>query len=97
MGLQDKLKKDGSNLTPWDGSTPGNMPGVDPNSPLHYEYSLNGTPFVQKKPKSSQLDFDGLTPPVYQVPNDTDLKNFAKSQLDLNGKTPPKYTDNLPE
>ena len=65
MGLKDKLVVDGSNITQFNGATPSKMPGASDLSPLHYEYSINGTPTLQKKPSPSQLDLDGLTPPKY--------------------------------
>lgn len=65
MGLKDKLAVDGSNLTQFNGATPGIMGGVKPKSRLHYEYSINGNPNMAKKPNPSQLDLDGLTPPKY--------------------------------
>jgi len=65
MGLKDKLNNDGSNLTPYNGITPSNMPGVNPQSRLHYEYSINGNPNMAMKPSPSQLDLDGITPPKY--------------------------------
>jgi hypothetical protein len=65
MGLLDQLQNNGSNLTSLNGATPSNMPGASDLSPLHYEYSLNGTPIMQKKPQPSILDLDGLTPAKY--------------------------------
>jgi len=65
MGLKDQLANNGSNLSRHDGATPPNMTGVDPQSALHKEYSINGNPFLQKKPQPSTLDLDGLTPPKY--------------------------------
>lgn len=65
MGLKDQLANDGSNLSRYDGLTPPDMKGVNPQSVLHKEYSINGNPHVQKKPQPSTLDLDGLTPPRY--------------------------------
>ncbi|MDB4344505.1 hypothetical protein OAA18_00305 [bacterium] len=65
MGLKDQLTINGSNLTPYNGATPSNMPGVNPQSRLHYEYSINGNPNMAMKPSPSQLDLNGLTPPKY--------------------------------
>jgi hypothetical protein len=65
MGLKDKLAVDGSNLTQFNGATPGIMGGANPQSRLHYEYSINGIPLMAKKPSPSQLDLDGLTPSKY--------------------------------
>jgi hypothetical protein len=65
MGLKDQLAQQGSNLTQWDGVTPSNMPGANPQSRLHNEYSINGNPNMAMKPSPSQLDLNGLTPPKY--------------------------------
>ena len=65
MGLKDKLAVDGSNLTQFNGATPGIMGGANPQSRLHYEYSINGIPLMAKKTSPSQLDLDGLTPSKY--------------------------------
>ena len=65
MGLKDKLAVDGSNLTQFNCATPGIMGGANPQSRLHYEYSINGIPLMAKKPSPSQLDLDGLTPSKY--------------------------------
>jgi len=65
MGLKDKLAAGGSNLTQLNGSTPGIMGGANPQSRLHYEYSINGNPLMGNKPNPSQLDLDGKTPNKY--------------------------------
>lgn len=65
MGLLNKLTQNGSNLTAFNGATPGNMPGASNSSPLHNQYSINGNPNIQKKPQPSQLDLDGKTPSKY--------------------------------
>ena len=65
MGLKDQLANNGSNLSQHDGATPSTMAGVDPQSVLHYEYSINGNPKLVKKAPPSTLDLDGLTPPQY--------------------------------
>jgi len=65
MGLKDKLANNGSNLTQWNGLTPSDMPGANPQSRLHNEYSINGNPKMAKKTPPSQLDLDGITPPKY--------------------------------
>lgn len=69
MGLLNKLTSQGSNLSQFDGGDPGKY-GVSPgkDSRLHYEYSINGNPFQQKKPSPSTLDLDGKTPVGYQSP-----------------------------
>jgi len=68
MGLKDLLQQQGSNLTQWDGTTPGTMGGANPQSRLHYQYSINGTPPFTSKPSPSTLDLDGKTPAGYQAP-----------------------------
>ena len=65
MGLLDKLNKDGSNLSEFDGATPPQMTSASPQSNVHYEYSLNGIPNLNGYPSPSSLDLDGLTPPKY--------------------------------
>ena len=65
MGLQDKLKNDGSNLTRFDGATPPDMKGTTPQSTLQYTYSINGIPDHPGQVPPSTLDLDGLTPPRY--------------------------------
>lgn len=65
MGLKDKLIQQGSNLSDYDGATPPAMPGAASNSRLHYQYSINGVPFINGKPNPSVLDLDGVTPPKY--------------------------------
>lgn len=63
MGLKDKLANNGSPLSQNNGVTPP-IPNFK-GSKLHDEYSLNGTPHVQKKPSPSELDLDGKTPAKY--------------------------------
>ena len=65
MGLRDKLSTQGSNLTSFNGATPSIMPGSSDLSLLHYEYSINNNPNIIGKPKPSQLDLNGVTPPKY--------------------------------
>jgi|TARA_B110000503_G_C7002167_1_gene352007 hypothetical protein len=65
MGLRDKLSTQGSNLTSFNGVTPPTMPGSSDLSLLHYEYSINNNPNIIGKPKPSQLDLNGVTPPKY--------------------------------
>lgn len=85
MGLKDKLLKDGSTLTPYDGNTP--VPNVlsTKASLLHAGvsgqpgYSLNGQFAFQVGREYTSYD-DGV-PNVLPQP----------SILDLNGVTPPKY------
>jgi hypothetical protein len=65
MGLLNKLTTDGSNLSQFDGNNIPKMPGSEPTSILHYEYSLNGTPTMVNKPTPSNLDLNGQTPSKY--------------------------------
>ena len=66
MGLKDKLTTQGSNLSQYDGASPGKY-GVSPGkaSRLHYTYSINGNPQVPNQVPPSQLDLDGQTPTQY--------------------------------
>jgi hypothetical protein len=81
MGLLDKLTKDGSTLSQFDGAQP----------PVY-----NGVSQYQEDLRVSQLDLDGKQPQVYnqQSQYQTDLKI---SRLDLDGSTPPQYLNNLPQ
>tara|TARA_R110000822_G_scaffold79056_1_gene189314 strand:+ start:350 stop:559 length:210 start_codon:yes stop_codon:yes gene_type:complete len=45
------------------GATPGQNPGADPTSTLHFESSINNTPAIDSPP--SELDLNGVTPPKY--------------------------------
>lgn len=65
MGILDNLQNNGSNYTKWDGTTPSYTPGSNPQSRLHYQYSINGNPAVFSSPQPSTLDLDGKTPPKY--------------------------------
>lgn len=65
MGILNKLLNQGSVLTAYDGSTPPKTPGSVSTSKLHYEYSINGNPFVNGQPNPSTLDLDGKTPSKY--------------------------------
>lgn len=60
MGLLNLIKK---SLLGWGGQTPPSSQSNNPNSTLHNTSSINGTPFIGKKP--SRLDLDGVTPPKY--------------------------------
>lgn len=60
MGLQDKLIKDGSVYTEYNGATP---PIEDKSqSKLHYNYSIDGTPELLGNPSPSELDLNGQIP-----------------------------------
>ena len=89
MGLLDKLTIQGSNLTPYDGTTPKINPLATKQSKLHADgnqpgYSLNGS-------ATSIVTTD------YTAYNDGYNNALPQpSQLDLNGKTPSKYLDNPP-
>lgn len=65
MGLLSKLTQQGSVLTAYDGTTPPSTPGSFSTSKLHYEYSINGVPFVNGQPNPSTLDLNGQTPSKY--------------------------------
>ena len=89
MGLLDKLTTQGSNLTPYDGSTPKVNPLATKQSKLHADgnqpgYSLNGSAA-------------SIVTANYTAYNDGYNNALPRpSQLDLNGKTPSKYLDNPP-
>ena len=51
-GILKKLQTKGSLLTPWNGQTPKNI-AEDPQSKLHFSYSLDGTPKINNKPLPS--------------------------------------------
>lgn len=63
MSILKKLQTTGSPLSNGNGSTP--KPVTEPNSKLHYSYSINGTPNYPGKPSPSKLDLDGKTPKKY--------------------------------
>ena len=65
MGILDKLTTEGSNLSQYDGQTPPISNQDTPDSKLHLEYSINGTPGLPGYPQPSSLDMDGITPPKY--------------------------------
>jgi hypothetical protein len=65
MGLLNKLTQEGSNLSEFDGTTPPNSELSSPQSTLHNQYSINGTPNLTGFPTPSLLDLDGVTPPRY--------------------------------
>lgn len=81
MGLLDKLTKDGSTLSEFDGLTPKSYDGAS-----QYQQDL----------KVSQLDLDGKDPAKYDQLS-AYKKDLAFSRLDLDGATPAKYYDNLPK
>lgn len=63
MGLLDLLP--GTNFG-FKGQQPPKAGLGGPDSTLHYEYSLNGTPIQNKDlPAPSKLDLDGKTPEKY--------------------------------
>jgi hypothetical protein len=64
MGLLNKLTQNGSTLSQYDGTTPPTDPGVLPTSTKHYQYSINGTPNMVGLPTPSNLDLNGVIPPV---------------------------------
>jgi hypothetical protein len=89
MGLLDKLITQGSNLTPYDGTTPKINPLATKQSQLHANgnqpgYSLDGSAAA-------------IVTADYTAYNDGYNNALPQpSQLDLNGKTPSKYLDNPP-
>lgn len=63
MGLLDLLPSSNLGLN---GITPAQIPSANPNSGLHYQYSINGTPVqAPPVPAPSELDLDGATPSKY--------------------------------
>ena len=71
MGLLNKLTQEGSDLSKSNGQQPDEMRNIDPNSPLHNKYSLNGNPNLPNYPSPSSLDLDGQKPEQYldNLPN----------------------------
>ena len=66
MNLLEKLQKEGSTLSNFDGETPINTsPSGTQNSKLHDAYSINGTPNLPGFPTPSELDLNGQTPEKY--------------------------------
>lgn len=63
--LLDRLTKQGSELSQYNGETPPVSNTDVPESKLHLEYSINGTPGLPGYPSPSSLDMDGKTPPKY--------------------------------
>ena len=62
MGLEAKLKKEGSNLSKNNGGNNQIQVGATKESKLHFDYSLNGKPNVPNKPSPSTLDLNGQIP-----------------------------------
>jgi hypothetical protein len=62
MGLLDLLPTSNLGL---DGVTPAPISSANPNSTLHYQYSINGTPVQTPAPAPSELDLNGATPTKY--------------------------------
>ena len=81
MGLLDKLTKDGSTLSQFDGAQPP---------------SYDGASQYQEDLRVSQLDLNGKDPAKYDQAS-AYQKSLAFSRLDLDGATPAKYYDNLPK
>jgi hypothetical protein len=65
MGILNKLTNEGSEYSKYDGANIPQMDNLTPNSPLHNQYSINGTPSIVNKPTPSNLDLDGKTPSKY--------------------------------
>ena len=81
MGLLDKLTKDGSTLSEFDGLTPKSYDGAS-----QYQQDL----------AVSQLDLDGKDPAKYDQAT-AYQKSLAFSRLDLDGLDPLPYLNNLPK
>ena len=81
MGLLDKLTKDGSTLSEFDGLNPKSYDRAS-----QYQQDL----------KVSQLDLDGKDPAKYDRVS-AYKKDLAVSQLDLDGLNPLPYLNNLPK
>ena len=81
MGLLDKLTKDGSTLSQFDGAQPPSYDGVS-----QYQEDL----------RVSQLDLDGKDPAKYDQLT-AYQKGLALSKLDLDGLDPLPYLNNLPK
>lgn len=81
MGLLDKLTKDGSTLSQFDGAQPPVYDGAS-----QYKQDL----------KVSQLDLDGKDPAKYDQAT-AYKKDLAFSKLDLDGLNPLPYLNNLPK
>jgi hypothetical protein len=62
MALKDSLNQTNLGLG---GVTPPKFGDTAAQSPLHYQYSINGTPNVPNKPSPSILDLNGVTPEKY--------------------------------
>jgi hypothetical protein len=66
MSLIDKLKKEGSTLSQYNGQKPEfEYPGGTSDSKLHDSYSINGNPGLPGFPTPSELDLNGKTPTKY--------------------------------
>lgn len=66
MDIKTRLQNEGSTLSEFNGQKPTNItPGGTPDSKLHNEYSINGTPGLDGFPTPSELDLNGRTPDKY--------------------------------
>jgi|TARA_S200002703_G_scaffold103697_3_gene89970 hypothetical protein len=63
--LLNRLTTEGSELSRYNGETPPVSNTDVPDSKLHDEYSINGTPGLPGFPTPSELDLNGVTPPKY--------------------------------
>jgi len=84
MGLLDKLTEEGSNLSQFDGANPPITNLDTAQSTLHYQYSINGNPYLPGYPPFSSLDLNGVTPSQY-------LNNLPETGVligDINIATP---------
>ena len=63
MGLQDKLRLQGSPLSKANGADPAISKGATDQSKLHYTYSIDGDPTIRRiVPSPSGLDLNGQKP-----------------------------------
>lgn len=81
MSLKDKLQNQGSNLTPWNGSTPSTNRGATKQSTLHgngeeYGYSTSGATYVTTNLASELYDNGGSWP--LRQPSNLDMAGGAK-------------------
>lgn len=63
MSILNKLTQKGTPLSVGNGATPSTPDFAE--SKLHDTYSINGSPSLNGKPQSSNLDLNGQTPSKY--------------------------------
>jgi len=76
MALRDRLENNGTPLSAFNGGT-GPQPDFQ-SSKLHYNYSINGNPFVATTPfkAPSQLDIQGAMPSTAYQNNTPEGQTF---------------------